>query len=121
MKLKIYLFICILSYSTLSFGQAVNQEWTKDLRNKSGRGNLKVKVDSEGFIYSAGTFKTTNHFTDWNLTKYSPNKDTIFSLNYNGTFNSDDSLNCIEIDLYDNIYLTGSIKRVDYTDSRDLE
>lgn len=110
MKLKTYLFISILFYSTLSFCQTVNQEWTKDLRNKSGKNDLKVKVDSEGFIYSAGTFKTTNHGTDWNLTKCSPNNDTLFSLNFNGTFNSDDFLNSIEIDSYDNIYLTGSLK-----------
>ncbi|MBL0343642.1 MAG: hypothetical protein IPP71_23970 [Bacteroidetes bacterium] len=87
--------------------QNVNQEWFKEFSEKNERGDLRIKIDNEGFIYIAGSFDSDNNGIDWKLIKLNPGGDTIFNTTFNGVFNGDDFVNAIALDEENNIYLTG--------------
>ncbi|MBK7854876.1 MAG: hypothetical protein IPJ79_08200 [Bacteroidetes bacterium] len=111
--LPVLLFVCVFCNA-----QNVNLEWNKKFNNKSEATDLKVKADSEGYIYLAGTFYGDSiNGNDGVLTKLAPNKDSVFSVVLRGTSAGEDKVNGLAFDENDNSYVAGSFKtkRGNYT------
>lgn len=104
--LPVLLFVCVFCNA-----QNVNLEWNKKFNNKSEATDLKVKADSEGYIYLAGTFYGDSiNGNDGVLTKLAPNKDSVFSVVLRGTSAGEDKVNGLAFDENDNSYVAGSFK-----------
>jgi hypothetical protein len=84
-----------------------NPELDVDLSNSKG---LSVTVDNWGNCYVTGYTNAPGTGNDIFVVKYSPAGDTLWTRSYNGTQNSDDQGNAIAVDLWGNVYVTGTAK-----------
>jgi len=111
-KVKIFLFLQFIFFFSLPVLAQVDTAW---VRRYNGPGNqydvpAALVVDGSGNVYVTGSSGTSEYYDkdDYLTIKYSPNGDTLWVRRYNGPGNGDDSPSGLAVDVYGNVYVTGS-------------
>lgn len=96
------------NFVTLKYDKNGNLLWSRIFDSPIGaQDNAKALiVDDSSNIYVAGS-SFTNFYFDVLLIKYAPNGDTLWVKTYDGGNNSNDAGNCMTIDIFGNVYVSG--------------
>ncbi|MCB0728666.1 MAG: SBBP repeat-containing protein [Ignavibacteriae bacterium] len=96
------------NFVTLKYDNNGNLLWSRIFDSPIGaQDNAKALiVDDSSNIYVAGS-SFTNFYFDVLLIKYAPNGDTLWVKTYDGGNNSNDAGNCMTIDIFGNVYVSG--------------
>jgi uncharacterized delta-60 repeat protein len=74
----------------------------------SSDGAVKIAVDAQGNVYTAGYVTSSNQQLNGALVKYNPAGVQQWVRYYNGASNGDDYINDMKLDAAGNIYMTGT-------------
>ncbi|MGB2696684.1 MAG: SBBP repeat-containing protein [Candidatus Zixiibacteriota bacterium] len=96
-------------YATIKYYPDGDTAW---IRRYNGSGDYydwgcDIEVDGLGNVYVAGWSFGMGTGKDYATIKYYPDGDTAWVRRYNGAANELDETNCLEVDAYGNVYVTG--------------
>jgi len=96
---------------TIKYNSAGTQQW---LKSYNGTGNAddvprKILTDRFSNIIIGGTGKGAGTNMDFIIIKYNSAGSDLWNKRYNGSFNGNDSLRGIDVDIFGNIYVTGAV------------
>ncbi len=118
---KICLMMMMVMNSVAGFGQAPGWVWAKSAGGTQHDAGRSIAVDGDGYLYVTGTFLSPliifgtdtltnagmlNNSTDIFIVKYDPMGNVIWAQSAGGS--TTDLARGIAVDVYGNIYLTGS-------------
>jgi hypothetical protein len=104
-----YSYTTHINYITIKSDSSGDLKWAKTMKpvgSTFGQGK-SIFVDKVNNVYVAGDCNRPGSFSDFVITKYNSNGDSIWAAIFNGTANNNDYLYDIVMDSSSNIYVTG--------------